>query len=197
MARKPGLDPEEEALWRAVAGTARPLHPARPSHRPPEAPPAPPPKPPKPPAGLPAFRLGARAPDRPLHHDLAPTLADRLGQAPVQMDRKAFDTMLRGRKAPEARLDLHGMTLAEAHPELVRFILRAHAAGMRLVLVITGKGKLRDEGGPMPARVGALRHAVPQWLAQPPLDPLVLQVAEAHRRHGGAGALYVYLRRIR
>jgi DNA-nicking Smr family endonuclease len=96
---------------------------------------------------------------------------------------------------PEARIDLHGMTLAEAHPELIRFVLNAHADAMRLVLVITGKGKDRDDGGPIPRRMGALRHQVPQWLRLLPLGPVVQQVAEAHARHGGHGALYVYLRR--
>jgi len=105
--------------------------------------------------------------------------------------------MRKGKLLPEARLDLHGMTLAEAHPELIRFVLNAHSAGMRLVLVITGKGKDRDRGGPIPTRFGALRHQVPHWLALPPLGPVVLQTAEAHLRHGGSGAFYVYLKRIR
>jgi DNA-nicking Smr family endonuclease len=103
--------------------------------------------------------------------------------------------MTRGKLQPEARIDLHGMTLAEAHPELIRFILNAHAQGLRLVLVITGKGKRRDDLGPIPNRIGALRHQVPGWLHLPPLGPSVLQVTEAHQRHGGSGAYYVYLRR--
>ena len=59
------------------------------------------------------------------------------------MDAKAFARMSRGKLSPEARIDLHGMTLAEAHPELIGFILNAQAQGLRLVLVITGKGKRR------------------------------------------------------
>ena len=66
-----------------------------------------------------------------------------------------------------------------------------------LVLVITGKGRPGQDEGPAPLRQGVLRRQVPVWLAQPPLGPLVLQVAEAHVRHGGAGARYVYLRRQR
>jgi DNA-nicking Smr family endonuclease len=87
------------------------------------------------------------------------------------------------------------MTLADAHPALLDFVAGAHARGLRLVLVITGKGKARDEYGPIPTRTGVLRHQVPQWLSSGPLRPLVLQVAEAHQRHGGSGAFYVYLRR--
>jgi DNA-nicking Smr family endonuclease len=87
------------------------------------------------------------------------------------------------------------MTLADAHPALIRFIADAHARGLRLVLVITGKGKLREEYAPMPSRLGVLRHQVPHWLNSGALRPLVLQVTEAHRTHGGSGAYYVYLRR--
>jgi DNA-nicking Smr family endonuclease len=112
------------------------------------------------------------------------------------MDAKLHTRMTRGRLAPEARLDLHGMTLAEAHPELVRFVLGAQAQGLRLVLIITGKGKPPPDHDPLPRRTGLLRHQVPVWLRQPPLGPAVQQVAEAHLRHGGAGALYVYLRRV-
>jgi len=105
--------------------------------------------------------------------------------------------MKRGKLVPEARLDLHGLTLERAHPALVSFILRSQAQGLRLVLVITGKGKERDEGGPMPVRRGVLRHQVPQWLSMPPTHQAVLQVAQAHIGHGGGGAYYVYLRRRR
>ncbi len=90
---------------------------------------------------------------------------------------------------------LVGMTLAQAHPALVSFLLDARARGKRLVLVITGKGRAgEDWEAPMPARAGRLRHDVPRWLSLPPLSSAVLQVAPAHRRHGGEGALYVYLR---
>ena len=85
------------------------------------------------------------------------------------------------------------MTLAEAHPELIRFILNAQSDGLRLVLVITGKGK--GVADPVPRPIGALRHQVPHWLRLPPLALSVQQVAEAHLKHGGSGAFYVYLRR--
>ena len=144
------------------------------------------------------FRVGEAAPaarPRDLAHDLAPGLSAGLAAAPLRMDRKRFVQMSRGKLAPEARIDLHGLTLAEAHPRLTAFILRAHASGARLVLVITGKGRDRDDGGPIPMRPGALRHQLPHWLAQPPLRAIVLQVSEAHLKHGGSGAFYVYLRR--
>jgi DNA-nicking Smr family endonuclease len=140
------------------------------------------------------FRVGEAAPvGRP--HDLAPGLSAGLAAAPLQMDRKRFVQMSRGKLAPEARIDLHGLTLAEAHPRLTAFLMRAHANGARLVLVITGKGRGRDEGGPIPVRPGALRHQLPHWLSLPPLRGIVLQVSEAHLKHGGSGAFYVYLRK--
>ena len=72
-----------------------------------------------------------------------------------------------------------------------------HADSRRLVLIITGKGKRRDDPGSAMQTTGILKHQVPQWLAMMPLGPLVLQVVEAHIKHGGTGACYVYLRRHR
>ncbi|KEJ97075.1 DNA-nicking endonuclease, Smr domain [Pseudosulfitobacter pseudonitzschiae] len=129
--------------------------------------------------------------------DVLRPVAERLSNAQVQMDRKAFDQMRRGKLKPEARIDLHGMTLDHAHPALTRFILSSQASGRRLVLVITGKGKARDEGGPIPVRFGVLRHQVPQWLTMAPLSQAVLQITPANIRHGGTGAYYVYLRKRR
>ena len=105
--------------------------------------------------------------------------------------------MKRGKLKPEGRLDLHGLTLDRAHSLLTQFILSAYGNEQRLVLIITGKGKSRDDGGPIPVRFGVLRHQVPQWLAMAPLSSAVLQVTQAHNRHGGGGAYYVYLRKSR
>jgi DNA-nicking Smr family endonuclease len=199
MARCRNLRPDEEELWHAVARTAKPMHSnaklvlerkSESSGAPePEYRPISPPR-------FPAFRLGEKAKPK-TGHSLSPTLSEALSSAPLQMDAKAFGKMTRGKLVPEARIDLHGMTLAEAHPELISFILGAHGQGLRLVLVITGKGKAKPDHGPIPQRVGALRHQVPQWLRLPPLGPCILQVSEAHLRHGGSGAYYVYLRRGR
>lgn len=197
MARRRTLRPDEVDLWHAVARTARPMHSngTKVLHGPdPEKEPVTfaidPPKV----APLSSFRLGEKARSVSTHK-LAPSLPEALASAPVQMDAKAFGRMTRGKLMPEARIDLHGLTLAQAHPDLIRFILDAHAQGLRLVLVITGKGKAKPDHGPIPSRIGALRHQVPHWLRLPPLGPVVLQVAEAHAKHGGGGAYYVYLRR--
>jgi DNA-nicking Smr family endonuclease len=129
--------------------------------------------------------------------DLAPDPHGQLERARPHMDRRRFEKLRRGKVEPEARLDLHGMTSERAHGALTAFILAAHASGLRLVLVITGKGRPGEADAPAPHRQGILRHHVPHWLAAPPLVGRVLQVAPAHQRHGGGGAYYVYLRRQR
>jgi DNA-nicking Smr family endonuclease len=129
--------------------------------------------------------------------DRVAPIAEQVRNAKITMDRKAFDQMKRGKLKPEGRLDLHGLTLDRAHSLLTQFILSAYGNGQRLVLIITGKGKSRDDGGPIPVRFGVLRHQVPQWLAMAPLSSAVLQVTQAHNRHGGGGAYYVYLRKPR
>jgi DNA-nicking Smr family endonuclease len=187
---------EEKALWNVVARRMEPLEkPASTFVRPAPRKPDPQPTVTKP-RKLPAFRVGQSV-DHMSDHDLLPSLSQQIKSAPVQMDNKAFGRLKRGKLKPEARIDLHGMTLAQAHPALTGFILRSASAGQRLVLVITGKGKNRDTGGPIPTKFGVLRHQVPLWLAMAPLGPLVLQVSESHIRHGGQGAYYVYLRRSR
>jgi len=143
------------------------------------------------------FRIGDTATTRSPGSQLAPSVSERLAHMPVRMDHGTHKKMLRGKLKPEARIDLHGMTLAQAHPALTRFILSAHDSGKRLVLVITGKGKDRDDQGPIPIRRGVLKHQVPNWLHTPPLGRVVLDVREAHFRHGGTGAYYVYLSRVR
>src|ERR1035441_2347953 len=88
-----------------------------------------------------------------------------------------------------ARLDLHGLTQAQAHGALLRFMHNAHARDARLVLVITGKGR--------GAEPGVLRRQVPQWLGLPEFRAMVIGFEDAGARHGGEGALYVRLRRAR
>lgn len=192
------LTPEEVALWEQVAARTERMRGADASK--PDAP-KPKPKPKKQPQvhrpDIEPFDVGQAARHRPAPHVVKPPLADRLSSAPLAMDRKAFTKMRRGKLVPEAKIDLHGMTLNRAHPALIRFILRAQADGKRLVLVITGKGKTGQDDGPIPRPRGVLKHQVPDWLSQPPVAQAVLQITQAHISHGGAGAYYVYLRRPR
>lgn len=104
------------------------------------------------------------------------------------IDRANAERLKRGKHPIEARLDLHGMTQDEAHRALAVFIRGARAGGKRCVLVITGRGRAGD---------GVLRSAVPRWLDEPEMRPHLLAIATAQPRDGGAGALYVMLRRTR
>lgn len=188
------LHPDEEELWSRIARTAKPMHqsplkrqssePSRSFVEKPRFEPQ-------------MFTVGSRTEPVLPSRDLAPTLGQFLDTQPLRMDQKTFMRMKRGKATPEARIDLHGMTVSAAHSTLIGFILAAQSNGMRLVLVITGKGRIVDHGGPIPVRTGVLRHQVPHWLAQPPLSHAILQVTEAHQRHGGSGAFYVYLARHR
>lgn len=149
------------------------------------------------PRSISSFRLGEQAAPKPARYNLTPSLDDQISKVAVAMDKKTFTRLKQGKLSPEGRLDLHGLTLDQAHPRLTQFILDASSQGKRLVLVITGKGKGRDDAGPIPTRFGVLRHQVPQWFQQYPLKPLILQITQASLKHGGSGAYYVYLRRSR
>ncbi len=167
-----GLSDEDRVLWSLVARSARPLKgkiapvlaPAG------DEPPPALPKPLPPPSAAPA---AAKPPPAPRH-----------------LDEPTLDKLSKGRLPIEGRVDLHGMTQEEAYSLLYSFLNRAHAGGVRYVLVITGKGS--SSGGD-----GVLRRSVPAWLSTPAFRHLVSSHDHAARHHGGAGALYVRLRRIR
>ncbi len=123
-----------------------------------------------------------------------------MGRAEPGLDRRNAERLRRGERAPEARIDLHGMTAERAHAALDRFIGRALSERRRLVLVITGKGaKIRDEDAApfMRSGEGVLRQQVPRWLRSGPHARRIVGIYQAHMRHGGAGALYVYLKKDR
>jgi DNA-nicking Smr family endonuclease len=196
--KKRSLTTEDQALWTTVAKTAVPLR---------RAPglvqyttskkivPAPEIKRKSPVEPVEPFEVGERSSPLLPRHQISAFLGEQLSRVPVRMDHGLHKKMLRGKLQPEATLDLHGLTLARAHPRLTAFMFNAANDGLRLVLVITGKGKVKDEDGPIPIRQGVLRHQVPQWLEAPPIGSLVLNIRQAHLRHGGGGAYYVYLRR--
>jgi len=169
MAPKP--DPER-GLWQRATRDVKPL-----AQRP-EPVPTPAPTKPKPtaaPSVAPPLMPSAPEPAPPL---------DRF----AGIDRANAERLKRGKHPVEARIDLHGMTQDEAHRALAAFIRGARASGKRCVLVITGRGRL---GG------GILKSAVPRWLEEPEFRPHLLAIATAQPRDGGAGALYVMLRRTR
>lgn len=121
------------------------------------------------------------------------------GEAPApgvrihNMDGAKQRRLVRGELPIEARLDLHGLTQEMAHRALDRFLVQCHGAGLRSVLVITGRGRGPIEEAPN----GVLYQMVPRWLNAPAHGHRVLGWHPAQRQHGGDGALYVVLRRPR
>lgn len=109
---------------------------------------------------------------------------DPLG--PVDIDRSSWRRLRRGQYPVEARLDLHGLTQAQAHDAVAGFLAISQAQRRRCVLVITGRGAPTG---------GTLRAMTPRWLDEPPNRQRVLAYATAQRHHGGEGAIYVLLRR--
>ena len=91
----------------------------------------------------------------------------------------------------------------EAHDALRRFIMDAQRQGAAVVLVVTGKGAsgAEDRGRFQESNHfeerGVLRRTVPHWLRMPDLRPYVIGFEPAAQHHGGAGALYVRIRRRR
>lgn len=168
------LSDEDEALWRSVTRSVLPLKRRR-VRREPHAP----------------VRAAAKTPPSPRAHAQPARPVPKAPPPLMPIDRRLRQRLARGQIEIDARLDLHGRTLGEAHAALLRFLHRAQGEGARTVLVITGKG-----GGATNGR-GALRRHVPLWLALPELRAHVLAVEEAHAVHGGSGALYVRLRRGR
>lgn len=184
--RRRALDTEERELWETVTKQIKPLRRRKPKD--PAAPPA-------------AIEDGpvldfvkkqsSRASETP-KPDTAP-LRPKAPPPLVALGRRERSHLARGRKEIEARLDLHGMTQARAHRALIGFLSRAGEDGLTFVLVITGKGR----SGALESERGVLRRQVPEWLALPELRSLVVGFEEAAIGHGGAGALYVRLRRAR
>src|ERR1700744_3118294 len=180
--RKRVLSDEEHALWQTVAKQTKPLRkkprPTKASHESdaPDVAKA------APPASSPSAKTVRVT--KPVAPPSPPPLAP--------IGRRERSQLSRGRKQIDARLDLHGMTQVRAHRVLQDFLHRAHADGLSFVLVITGKGKTGAE-----SERGVLRRAVPQWLALPEFRTVVVGFEEAHIGHGGEGALYVRIRRVR
>ena len=187
MRRRPSGDGDR--LWEIVTATVRPL---RSRHRsfsgaPTVATATAEPLPAPPPAARqpPVFQKPVKQP---------PLFAKSLAPRPPAPTFRPIDAIEPGRRRRLQRdrhehgdrIDLHGLTQDQARAALTGFVLRAWAERQRHVLVITGKGNLGD---------GVLRRRVPEWLAEPPLRKVVAGLSEAHRRHGGEGALHVALKR--
>ena len=182
MTKKKSDPPEtrdENALFRAAMADAKPLswrHGLRTEEVP--TPPAAPARRKFAPKALPQPAPSA-APVKPLEAGAA-----------TDLDRRTMDRLRKGRLRPEARIDLHGMTANRAHAALNAFLANAHAAGRRCILVITGRGSLKEGGG-------VIRRELPAWLNAPDNRVRILGFAQAQPGDGGGGAFYVLLKRRR
>lgn len=182
MTRKRKLRPEETAIWRKVARTAKPLDETRrKSLEEPQEP------------------AGADAENPPEPRPIRVDPIKPAGRKPPQpVDRTGERRHRRGKLEIEARIDLHGLTQDSAKGALNSFLHTAYAHGMRVVLVITGKGlksHARDaEPWEYVEEPGVLRRRLPEWLAAPDLRKIVSGFSAAHQKHGGDGAFYITLR---
>jgi DNA-nicking Smr family endonuclease len=181
MSRK--LASDEQALWARVVASVKPLRP-RPSSLPDEqghamaaaaAPRPPAPRPSAPRMPKPALR---------------PAIGGAVG--PHGLDGSWEKRIARGQVQPDTILDLHGHNLANAHALLDGRIEQAILAGDRVLLLITGKAPSGERAA---SGRGAIRGAVRDWLAASRHGVHIAAVRTAHPRHGGAGALYIVLRR--
>jgi DNA-nicking Smr family endonuclease len=182
MAERP-LDAEEAALWARVLATVRPLPgrqvPAVPSPSPSPASSSATPKPRPPRSLVPPAR----------------TPSPRATTPGSTLDSSWDRRLSRGLAAPDVIVDLHGHSLATAYARLDGALEQAIAAGDRVVLLVTGKPP-RPESERPHAR-GAIRDAVGDWLARSRHAAAIAAIRGAHPRHGGAGALYIVLRKQR
>jgi DNA-nicking Smr family endonuclease len=192
MNRRRSLSDEEHALWSGVARSVTPLRQAAKRSEPQDSS-----------ATAATADAAAKASAaRPVHGATTATAtAPEKAPALAPLGRRFRQRVASGRTPIDARLDLHGLTQKQAHAALLRFLRGAQADGARIALVVTGKGTPRgpsargDHGEA--GEPGVLRRQVPLWLALPEFRPLVVSVEDAHVGHGGQGALYVRLRRLR
>lgn len=118
-------------------------------------------------------------------------------------DRRTAQKLGRGQSEPEARIDLHGETLENARFALLHFLSSRRMQGLRLVLVITGKGASPFARHTLhglkhfntPEREGKIRRELPMWLEETQFRVHVVGFQPSHPRHGGGGAFYIRLRK--
>ena len=139
------------------------------------------------------FRICEKAKPKTSQPHVSTTPTDRS----PNMDKRNFQRLMKGKLEIDATLDLHGMTADQAKLQMIQFISNAYRQGLRLVLVITGKGNRTHRDEFNRERGGVLRQSLPDWVAGSTMTDKVLQVTHAQPKHGGTGAYYVYLRRQR
>lgn len=194
--KKPGKNkPSDMDLWKSVAETVTPIKPSNRHMK----------------VATPALKTQVSQTPKPAKAKTPaiPTPSPAIKHKPVKppalsgFDRRTTQKLMRGNVEIDARIDLHGMTQLAARETLKSFLARAHQGGLRLVLVITGKGQSsfghhtlhsRDHIS-TPERTGILRNALADWLNDEDFRRFVIGYQPAHPKHGGGGAFYVRLRR--
>ncbi|MEA2872173.1 MAG: hypothetical protein QOH67_2149 [Hyphomicrobiales bacterium] len=183
MTRRRSLSDDERALWETVTRAVAPLRRRKAKIKAIEQ----------------AEEVAAPSPAKPVRKTVAPppaAPAKPAGPPPLApLGRRMRQKLGRGTEAIDARIDLHGLTQADAHAALAHFLRRAQRDGARVVLVITGKGA--RPGGDVYSERGVLKRQVPLWLESSELRSFVVGFESAGVGHGGAGALYVRVRRGR
>lgn len=182
--KKRGMTGEDRALWDEIAKSIKPLPGRRTKigHEP---------------EALSVEQQSSKGAEKRNRPVAAPVIKRRDPPGPplAPIDRKLKTKLSRGSADIDAKLDLHGHTQAEAKSRLLRFLETAQSREHALVLVITGKGKRSDDNWSNEG--GVLKRQVPLWLSLPEFRSLVIGFEEAGVRHGGAGALYIRVRRRR
>ncbi|TIH19896.1 DNA mismatch repair protein MutS [Marinifilum sp. JC120] len=104
-------------------------------------------------------------------------------------DSKVFQKLKAGAFSYESHIDLHGMNSEQAFDNLLFFIRESFLQGNRCVLAVTGRGK-NSPGGH-----SVLKREIQDWLTRDPFRRVVLAFCTAQPKDGGAGALYILLRK--
>ncbi|MBS22238.1 MAG: hypothetical protein CML72_00260 [Rhodobacterales bacterium] len=113
----------------------------------------------------------------------------------IRIDKNKLSLLKRGKIKPEKILDLHGLTSVEAKTKAIEFTKINFNLGLRLLLIITGKGKIKiNDLNREGLKTGVLRKSLKSWLYESDLRPYILGIVSSHISHGGEGAFYVYLK---
>ena len=113
----------------------------------------------------------------------------------IRIDKNKLSLLKRGKIKPEKILDLHGFTSVEAKTKAIEFTKINFNLGLRLLLIITGKGKIKiNDLNREERKTGVLRKSLKSWLYESDLRPYILGIVSSHISHGGEGAFYVYLK---
>lgn len=181
--KPPGISAEDMALWNAVNKGTKVMPDRKDRRMPAEEAKAPPPIPKPQPKQKPETSVRPKA--EPVNRGKG-------------IDGGIARKLSRGDMKPQGFIDLHGKTQEQAHKMIVDFITASHAQGYRLVRIITGTGaRTRRDREPQDwteSEPGVLKRRFAEFMADPRIRDIVLDFREAHRKHGGAGAYYVYLR---